>query len=270
MKSIAISIVIFKPNIKILISALESLTTAVDKLSVEESYEVLLIIFDNSVEDREENLEQLIKRVWSRPVKFIRSKKNLGFAIGHNQAIKLSRHEYHLILNPDVILDEHALVVALNYLQNHPQIVLVSPYACSEDGKRQYLCKLYPTVFDLFLRGFSPKWGQQFFARRLAEYELKGKTEKLELVTVPIVSGCFMLLRRQTFEAVGGFSEKFFLYFEDFDLSIKLQQLGDLAYVPDVKIIHFGGQAAKKGIRHIFLFIRSMCLFFNRHGWRWY
>jgi GT2 family glycosyltransferase len=175
-----------------------------------------------------------------------------------------------LILNPDVILDSKALVVALEYLQKHSQVVLVSPFACSEDGSRQYLCKSYPSVLDLFLRGFAPLWCRQFFIRRLAAYELKGQTEESELVSVPIVSGCFMLLRRKSFDQVDGFSEIFFLYFEDFDLSIKLRRLGNLAYVPNVKIVHFGGQAAKKGVRHIFLFVRSMCSFFNKHGWRWF
>lgn len=267
---ISISIVLYKPEIKILTSVLESLYAAVENIS-EKHYKVILVVVDNSVEENADIIEKLFRRFWHWPLHFIRASENYGFAKGHNQAInKVAQSEYHLILNPDVILDSKALVVALEYLQRHSQAVLVSPFACSENGKRQYLCKSYPSVLDLFLRGFAPLWCQQFFIRRLSDYELKGQTEGAELVSVPIVSGCFMFLRRKNFDAVGGFSENFFLYFEDFDLSIKLRQQGDLAYVPEVKIVHFGGQAAKKGVRHIFLFVRSMFLFFNKHGWLWF
>ena len=261
--TVSISIVLYKPNKQVFISALESLVVAVEKLNEK----VLLIILDNSVETGSENFEQLAQTIWTDPLKFIHSPKNLGYAKGHNKAIEESHCEYHLILNPDVILDPYALIFALDYLKKNMEVVLVSPYACSEDGNRQYLCKSYPSVFALFLRGFSPLWCQNFFSKQLADYELKGKTEKQEFLDVPIASGCFMFLRKQSFDAVGGFSENFFLYFEDFDLSIKLRQLGKLAYVPKVKIVHFGGQAARKGTDHILLFGRSMCSFFNKHGW---
>lgn len=270
MYAISISIVLYKPETTLFISVLESLTTAVNQLNTEYTGSVLLIIVDNSVEKNKDNLEQIARLIWVGQLTFIQAPKNLGFSKGHNQAIKLSQSDYHLILNPDVILDENALLHSLNYLQTHPQTVLVSPYTCSEEGERQYLCKYNPSILDLFLRGFAPSGCQRYFSKRLNEYEMKGKTEALELTGVSIVSGCYMFLRKKSFDTVGGFSEDFFLYFEDFDLSIKLQKLGTLDYVPSVKIIHFGGQAAKKGMRHIFLFIRSMCLFFNKHGWRWY
>ncbi len=270
MASFSISIVLYRPDKKIFISVLNSLVLAVDKLSEKQNFKVMLIVLDNSAEKREEDFEPVTRNIWNRSLEFIQPTENLGFAKGHNQAIKSSLCEYHLILNPDVILDPKALVYAWSYLQRHPQAVMVSPCAFSEDKKRQYLCKSYPTLLDLFLRGFTPIWCQEKFSRRLAKYELKGETEEVELASVPIVSGCFMFLRRKIFVEVGGFSENFFLYFEDFDLSIKLQQLGNLAYVPDVKIVHFGGQAAKKGVWHIILFVRSMCSFFNKHGWRWY
>ncbi len=267
MSSISISIVLYKSDKKIFISVLERLLMAVEKIVEKQGFDVLLIILDNNSNVGNEDFEQLTQAKWNRPLHFIRSSENLGYAKGHNKAIKESHCDYHLILNPDVLLDSNALVYAFEYLKTHTQAVLVSPYACSEDGERQYLCKSYPTVFDLLLRGFAPKWIQKFFFKRLASYELKGKTETKEFPDVLIASGCFMFLRRQHFNAVGGFSENFFLYFEDFDLSIKLREMGDLVYVPDVKIIHYGGQAAKKGMNHIILFGRSMVSFFNKHGW---
>jgi len=69
--------------------------------------------------------------------------------------------------------------------------------------------------------------------------------------------------------AIGGFADAFFLYFEDFDLSLRAAAAGRLAYVPSVRIVHHGGHAARKGLRHVFLFVGSAMTFFGRHGWRW-
>ena len=87
---------------------------------------------------------------------------------------------------------------------------------------------------------------------------------------VPIVSGCFMFFRRDVLDAVGGFSPDYFLYFEDFDLSLRVSKVARIAYVPAVRIVHHGGDAARKGLKHIWMFTRSAVTFFNTHGWRWW
>ena len=68
---------------------------------------------------------------------------------------------------------------------------------------------------------------------------------------------------------VGGFNERYFLYFEDFDLSIRLRGEGRLLFEPAMQIVHHGGYAARKGFRHVGYFICSGIRFFNDHGWRW-
>jgi hypothetical protein len=78
-----------------------------------------------------------------------------------------------------------------------------------------------------------------------------------------------MFCRRAPIAEIGGFSESFFLYFEDFDLSLRAAACGELAWVPAVRITHHGGKAARKGWRHVGLFARSAITFFNRHGWKW-
>ena len=90
-----------------------------------------------------------------------------------------------------------------------------------------------------------------------------------QVVEVPLASGCFMLLRRAALQRVGGFSEAYFLYFEDFDLSLRLAGEGRLLFDPAVRIVHHGGYAAGKGLRHVWLFARSGRRFFHDHGWRW-
>ena len=78
-----------------------------------------------------------------------------------------------------------------------------------------------------------------------------------------------MLVRGSAFCAVNGFDESYFLYFEDYDLSRRLQSKGRLQYLPQMQIVHAGGNAARKGVRHIAMFVRSGIHFFQQHGWQW-
>ena len=68
------------------------------------------------------------------------------------------------------------------------------------------------------------------------------------------MSGSFMLLRRKVIESTGGFDPAYFLYFEDFDWSVRLNRITRSAYVPTVRVVHHGGGAARKGWRHIVAF----------------
>ena len=79
-----------------------------------------------------------------------------------------------------------------------------------------------------------------------------------------------MLSRGSVLKAVKGFDERYFLYFEDFDLSMRIRQQGRIAYLPTMKIIHGGGYAARKGFSHIRMFVCSAIRFFNTYGWRWF
>ena len=267
----SISLVIYQPNISLLLQTLNSLTLAVERLGQAKTCQVKLVIFDNTLAyPQGTNIAGLIKTAWLGELVFIKSAANVGFGAGHNQALALCDSDYHLILNPDVVLDAEAILVALNYLEETPDVLLVSPYATWENGRRQYLCKRYPTVFDLVLRGFAPTWLKKLFTKRLARYEMQGVTEQDIVRSVPIVSGCCMWVRTAALKKTGGFSEDFFLYFEDFDLCLRLAQYGQLVYLPTAKIVHAGGNAARKGWRHIRLFLDSGRLFYKKNGWRWY
>ena len=82
---------------------------------------------------------------------------------------------------------------------------------------------------------------------------------------VPLASGCFMLARTHLFIQARGFDPRYFMYFEDYDLSLRI---GRVAYVPQARIVHHGGNASAKGLRHRAWFLASAWRFFSRHGWR--
>ncbi len=198
--------------------------------------------------------------------------ENLGFARAHNRALTHlgtpREDDRLLILNPDVVQHAHAIAEALAHLRRHPETVAVSPHAEYEDGARQYLCKRYPSLLDFALRGFAPASLRRLFATRLAHYEMRGETEERVVAGVELISGCWLLCRATAFAALGGFDERYFLYFEDYDLSLRLRRLGRLDYLPDARIVHLGGHAARKGWRHRWLFLRSARRFFASHGRR--
>jgi GT2 family glycosyltransferase len=149
--------------------------------------------------------------------------------------------------------------------------VLVAPRVEGADGVYQYLCKRPPGLLTLGLRGFAPAWLRAPFAGLLARYEMRdvlGPQVTEPVAGIPLASGCFMLMRTAAVRAVGGFGDAYFLYFEDFDLSLRLGTQGQLVYLPAMRIIHLGGQAGRKGSHHRKLFLRSALTFFRRNGWR--
>jgi len=197
---------------------------------------------------------------------------NVGYGTAHNLAIGESAAEYHLLLNPDVELAPDALAAGLAYLSEDSGAVLVSPVVIPEPnpgGERQYLCKRYPSLLVLLLRGLAPAILRKPFAGKLAAYEMRDLPADEPTAGIPIASGCCMLCRTVALREVGGFDEGYFLYFEDFDLSLRLGRLGRLVHLPAMRIRHEGGNAAAKGLRHIAMFCRSGLRFFNRHGWKW-
>lgn len=196
---------------------------------------------------------------------------NIGYGRAHNLVMHGGNTHFHLVLNPDVELASDALIEALNFLDGHPDIGVVAPAASAPDGEREYLCKRYPAVLDLALRGFAPAAVRRLFRKRLDRYEMRDDVAVAgaHVSPVPMMSGCFMLLRRKAIEATGGFDPRYFLYFEDFDWSARLNRVTQSAYVPAVRIVHHGGGASRKSLRHIILFAQSAVRFFNRHGWKW-
>jgi len=193
---------------------------------------------------------------------------NVGYGAAHNLAIKKIVSDYHLLLNPDLKLDQNSLKVGISYLIENENVVMVSPFAAYENGEKQYLCKRYPSVVTFIVRGFFPRFLKKLFSKRLAAFEMHELPENCSTTNIPIVSGCYMLCRTKALQQLEGFDENFFLYFEDFDLSLRMAAIGKIAYVPAMRITHAGGNAAAKGSSHIKMFMLSGIRFFNIHGWR--
>ncbi|WP_415750566.1 glycosyltransferase family 2 protein [Burkholderia sp. BCC1996] len=194
---------------------------------------------------------------------------NVGYARGHNLSIETAQGDFHLILNPDIDAAPDALDRALDFMDKHPAVGLLTPWIGDDLGDVQYLCRRFPALFDLLVRGFLPARLRRWFSGRLAHYEMRDVINDHDIVwDPPIVSGCFMLFRTEVLKKLGGFDPRYFLYFEDYDLSLRTHDVARVAYVPSVRVIHHGGGASRKGFAHIRMFAASAFKFYNRFGWR--
>lgn len=259
---LTVSLVIYRPDLKVLAATLQSLSKALTLLGASRCK---VFIIQNC--DTNGIVPLLAANLNGIAFDLRQGHGNIGFGRAHNLVL----HEtgtFHLVLNPDIEMAEEALAHGLLFLEEHADCGLITPHACWPDGTRQFLCKRYPALFDLLLRGFAPVFLKNLFSGRLARYEMSEETGEDVVWDPPIVSGCFMLFRGETYRQLGGFDKRFFLYFEDFDLALRTGKITRIAYVPAVRIVHEGGHAARKGLTHIKLFAKSALLFYRLHGFK--
>lgn len=273
--SLSVSVVTYAPDWPVVRNTLRSLTAALAYAIAKGtlgSTQVQLIDNDDTPDMRTVGtLRDCATQFFALPIvaSVHSGHGNIGYGRGHNLTLLASKADYHLVLNPDVTMAEDAIHEALLFMQTHSDTVMLAPEVRGPSGEIQYLCKRYPTVLILLLRGFAPMSIKRLFRNRLEHYEMHDLARDIPTLGVPILSGCFMFCRRKPIATIGGFSDAFFLYMEDFDISLRAVTRGELAFVPAVSIVHYGGNAARKGLHHVLLFARSMATFFNRHGWKW-
>ena len=272
--SLSVSIVVHDSPLELLQQALVSLLRSARNAAAAGCLgQAVVDVLDNSPDpDRHRRVREALSRLPSEDVvsvRYTRLPENRGFGAGHNAALDAVASDVHLVLNPDAVLEEDALRAGLARLAAAADIVLLSPRVRGVTGATEYLCRRYPSVLVLLLRGFAPQAIRRLFRERLDHYEMRDLCTGEREVDIPLASGCFMLVRTAALRAIGGFDERYFLYFEDYDLSLRLASRGRLVFCPALEIVHHGGYASGKGFRHVRYFIRSGARFFQDHGWRW-
>jgi GT2 family glycosyltransferase len=276
--SLQISVVTFLPDLPLLTRTLDTLAIAIDAAQQAGALKTVHVALIDNSSDRG-IAERVIEIGRARfadarvHVMYLHGHANIGFGAAHNLVLHGTGADYHLVLNPDTELARDALLNAIRWLDVHPEVGALAPAVQDGEGRRQYLCKRYPAVFDLMLRGFAPRLLQRVFVRRLARYEMRDIVDAdppRDAVGVPVISGAFLLARRDAIDRTGGFDPRFFLYFEDYDWSVRLADVTRIAFVPSVNVVHHGGGAARKGVRHIGWFLASGARFYSKHGWKWF
>ena len=191
---------------------------------------------------------------------------NLGYGAAHNIAIRESIYDnipFHLVINPDIILDSKELDRMLDFVSQNPLVGSLMPKVTYPNGQLQYLCKLLPTPLDVFGRRFLPA---SWTAQRNHQYEMRASGYD-KIMNIPYLSGCFMLLRTEAVKQARLFDERFFMYPEDMDLTRRIHRNYLTVYFPHATIIHNHEKASYKSLKMLWIHMVNMCRYFNKWGW---
>jgi GT2 family glycosyltransferase len=275
--SLQVSIVTFRPDWQLLERCLRKLALAIGaarESGVLRTVHVALVdnSADRAIAARVVDLGRTRFADSGVQVSYVHGHQNIGYGAAHNLALHGSGADYHLVLNPDVELAADALLNAVRWMNAHPDVGAIAPQVKRRDGTRDYLVKRKPAVLDLALRGFLPRVGRLLFRSRLDRYEMRDVIDadpERDIVDVAAMSGACMLLRRKAVDQTGGFDPRFFLYFEDYDWTVRLNKVTRTAYVPSFEVVHHGGGASRKGMRHVGHFMKGGWRYYRKHGWKW-
>lgn len=261
-----LSVVIVNYNVKYF---LHQALNSVFKSEVNFNYDVFVV--DNASVD---GSAEMVQQVFSQ-VKLIASSDNLGFSKGNNLAIRKSTSQYVLLLNPDTIIREDTLQQVVDFMDTHSEAgaLGVKMY----DGQGEFLPESKrgfpsPKVAFYKMSGLSKIFPK---SKTYGEYHLS-YLDKNKIHEVDVLSGAFMLLRKDVLDQVGLLDEDYFMYGEDIDLSYRIQKAGyKNFYFPNAPIIHFKGESTKKGsLNYVRVFYQAMIIFARKHllnkGGGWY
>lgn len=223
-------------------------------------FTVEILVTDNKSTD--DSLERLKNYFEEKPVKFIESKENRGFAAGNNLAIKQSMGRYILLLNSDTLVKENTLENIYNYMEMHPDVGAVGCRVVLENGELDKACKRsFPNLANTFSRLFHIKTKNN-------DYNLDDLDDG-GIYEIDCLTGAFMFMRREALNDSGLLDETFFMYGEDIDLCYRIKQNGwKIVYYGESEILHYKGASSKKQkSKLIYEFYRAMYIYYKKHLW---
>ncbi|MFT7344514.1 MAG: GT2 family glycosyltransferase [Lentimonas sp.] len=252
-----ISIVVVNYNVEYFLEqCLNSVKQAIKNISAE-----VFVVDNNSIDGSVEMVRKKFPEF-----NLIANKENLGFSKANNQAMRLAKGEYVLLLNPDTVVEEDTFKKVVDFMDANPKSGGLGVKMV--DGKGHFLPESkrgLPTPLVAFCKIFGlsklfPK------SKLFSGYHL-GFLDENSINKVDILSGAFMLMRKQTLIEVGLLDEAFFMYGEDIDLSYRIIKGGyDNYYYPETSIIHYKGESTKKSsVNYVFVFYKAMIIFAKKH-----
>ena len=190
---------------------------------------------------------------------------NRGYGAAANQGIADCTAEYVLLLNSDTLVHAGALHALAAYLDQHPDVAIVGPRLVNPDGTLQLSCYPFPGTFKWFLHY---EVSGQLIRRVPILRDYQRRTwPHTKAQPVPWVMGAALTIRREAFEAVGGFDESFFMYCEETDLCYRLKSVDwQVHFVPTATVMHVGQASTNQyrtemAVQHI----ASRLLFYRKH-----
>jgi len=233
------------------------------------SLRVQVIVVDNASSDGSPEMVELE----FPEVELIRSAINLGFGRANNLGIESARGRYVVLLNSDAFLTEGSLRRSLVHMNNNPRTGLGGCRFIGRDGSWQPSARMFPTVLGdlIVLSGLAARFPRsRFFGRADRTW-----ADVMEPAEVDWVPGAYSIIRSDVLAVTGLFDPRFFLYYEEIDLCMRIKEKGYLVcYWPDIVVVHIGGESSRQvrslemsqtGAQLILWRMRSMLLYYRKH-----
>ena len=268
---ISASLVLYKPNLPMLERTLHALQAAAIVARQTMSLQLNLTLVDNSddallhgrVRDWFEGFRHAIPG-WT--LDLVRASGNLGYGRGNNLVISQAISDYHLVINPDLFVEPDALLRAVEFMQSHHDVGMLSPSVFGEDGERHYMCKRNPTLLVMFLRSFSPSWLQSRLNFVVDKFEMRDCDYDKTIHPLEYPTGCFMFFRTSPLQTIGGFDPDFFLHYEDADIGRRMLKVARVVYVPQVRVVHQWARDTHRSMKAKLITVRSGLLYWRKWG----
>lgn len=242
-----LSVIVVSYNVRPFLTAcLDSVQRALEGIEGE-----VFVVDNHSSDDSVEIVES--DYTW---VHLINNKENVGFSKANNIAIRESKGEYILLLNPDTVVAPGTLRGVLQFMDEHPEAGGAGVRMHNADGTlAPESRRAIPTPFVAARKmlGFTKRYYMSYLSWH-------------EPAQIEVVSGAFMMLRRKAVQEVGLLDEDFFMYGEDIDLSYRLLKGGWQNWFLPFDIVHYKGQSTRKSdFRYVYVFYQAMLIFFRKH-----
>lgn len=224
----------------------------------------IIVVDNNSSDDSIKKLKKRFKEY--KNIIYIENNQNYGFSKANNQALKLAKGKFILLLNSDTIVNPDTLIKSINYLKEHPKYQILGCKVILGSGELDPACKRsFPTPMSalyhfLYLDKLFPK------SKTFGHYNLTYLNED-EIHEVECITGAFLLFKREILNDLHGLSEDYFMYGEDNDFCYRALEKGyKIIYYPEVSIKHFKKASwnGKRNPKVLDAFYDSMLIFYNK------
>ena len=172
------------------------------------------------------------------PVRIIANTENKGFGAANNQAMRIATGKYFLLLNSDAFPKPGAIPTLIKELESQPAVALIGPKLLNPDDSMQLSCFKFPSPARAWLEN---TWLATVFSRNQILGDYRHWPHDTARCVDWLIGAC-MLLRREVYEQVGGFDERFFMYAEESDWQLRKQKAGHkIAFTPHAQVMHLAG-----------------------------
>ncbi len=223
-----------------------------------------VLVIDNCSSDRPERIAEKFPKI-----KLVIQKKNIGFSAAVNKAIKISRKtEYLILINPDCEPKNNFIERCISFMDQNPDVGILGPKILDPDGCIQGSARSFPTPLTAIFGRKSPLTKLFPNNRVSCRNILTNNSDGRSPMQVDWVSGACMIIRRKCLETVGGFDERFFLYWEDTDICKRFKDAGwKVVYYPPAEVVHHTGISSNtRPILSICHFHKSCYLLFKKYA----